>query len=560
MAKKVKYSKNRHAYYTRIEQFAKDYAIVLVLAILAIGVRVYQFGIVPGGFNQDEAMSAYDAYLIARYGMERTGMRLPVHFPAWGFGQQSAFMLYAMVPFYWLMGLSVVSARLPVLLFSLFGLFAMYKFTKEVFGNKWLSLTVLAVGAINPWHIMQSRWALDCNMFPHLMMIGCWFLYKGLQALETHAHVSAGQPKSKDASYKKRPKFNSWLAASMVAFAFCLYSYGIALYTVPVFLLAMAIYLLVADWRLFWVPLLISLGVFVAVAWPILAMVFINFFERPTFSVLGITIPFFHNSRMDELLFFAQEPVTQLGHNTRSLTRVLLQQDDAPWNTVPNHGTLFIWSIPFTSLGLFATFGYKKSMGKVILLFWLAMAVFAGLVVRGANVNRANIIFYPLIILTGIGMYEAVMIAKKMRTKLVVAAILVVISAASFTLFARAYFGEHGDRLERMFFSDFFRGIEYAQQHGYDRLYVTAQTAGPHQFHLTEVLLLFGARVDPTLFFDGDNFRDIYRIRSFDSIPAPPESPDIGVLYLFSIQEFHLFPSELFYITWIDSFGVARFR
>jgi len=547
-------------FFNSIEQFINDYAVVLALFVLAIGVRVYQFGLVPGGFNQDEAMSAYDAYLLARYGMDRIGMRLPIHFNAWGFGNQSAFMLYAMVPFYWLFGLSVVTARMPVLLFSLIGLYTMYLFTEDAFGKRWMSVAVLAVGAINPWHIMQSRWALDCNMFPHVMMIGCWLLYRGLEGVETHANSSYWPPKPDESPVKKRINYNSWLAASMVFFAICLYSYGIALYTVPVFLLAMTIYLLVVDRRLFFIPLLISLGVFLVVAWPILAMVFINYFERPTFSALGFTIPFFYTNRMDELLFFGSYPREQLMHNTRSLTRILLQQDDAPWNTVPGYGTLFIWSIPFTSLGLFSAFGFKKSMGKVILLFWLAMAIFAGLVVRGANVNRVNIIFYPLIILMGIGMYEAVMLAKMFRTKLAVAALLIVISAASFTFFARTYFGDHADRLERNFFGGFFHSITYAQEQGYDRLYVTAQTAGRYQWQLTEVLLLFGARVDPTLFFDTYNFRDIYRIRSFDSIPYRYDTQDIRVLYIFSAYEQQHFPYELFDITWKDGYGVARFR
>ena len=525
-----------------IWQFLNDYALVLALFALAIWVRVYQFGLVPGGFNQDEAMSAYDGYLIARYGMDRSGMRLPVHFYAWGFGQQSAFMIYAMVPFYWIMGMSVVSARLPILLFSLLGLFAMYWFTEDAFGNRRLSLAVLAVGAINPWHIMQSRWALDCNMFPHLMMIGSWFLYRGIKALDG----------------EKRRNINAWLVASMVTIALSLYSYGIALYSVPVFMLAMTVYLLVLDWRRYMMPLIISFVVFVAVAWPMMAMVLINYFERPTFSVLGITIPYFYNSRTDELLFFGPYPRQQLWHNVRSLSRILLQQDDLPWNTVSGHGTLFMWSIPFTSLGLFAAFGFKKSVGKVILLFWLGMAVFAGLVVRGANVNQANIIFYPLIMLTGIGMYEAVKMAKKFRTKLVVAALLIIISASSFTVFARSYFGEHGERLGFMFYSDFFRSVEHAQELGYDRLYITAHTRGRYEFFMTEVLILFGASVEPATFFDG-SFRDTYRIRSFDRVPDPPED-GVNAVYVFNVHEAHLFPHEIFYITWVQGFGVARFR
>ena len=542
--------------------FVERHFLVLLLFILAIGVRIYQFGAVPGGFNQDEAIAAYDAYMVARYGMDRFQMRLPIYFTAWGFGQQSAFMHYTMVPFFWVMGLTVTAARLPVLIFSLLGLFAMYKFVDDAFGKKPITLAVLAFGAINPWHIMQSRWALDCNMFPHLMMMGCWFLYRGIKALETQNHVSAGKPKAKakTASAKKQ-LFNPWLAASMVAFSFCLYAYGIALYSVPVFLLAMAVYLLVIDKERYLVPLLISFGVFMLISWPIFAMVYINLFELPSFSVFGFTVPFFpYTARAGDLLFFADDRMRQLGWNARSLSHILLQQDDAPWNAISGFGTLFKWSVPFTAFGLFTTLSARKSLGKTILLYWLAMAIFAGLVVRGVNVNRGNILFYPLIIITGIGLYEVAMLAKKTYVRWAVVAAMIVVGGLSFGFFTRSYFGEHNRALTNMFFADFFQTVDAVQEKDYDRLYVTMHVTARYQGVLSEVLWLFGARTEPTLFWDQETFRDRYRFRNFHAVPYPPESPDINVLYIFNVHEAHFFPHDLFEITWIESFGVARFR
>ena len=56
----------------------KIYKIVFLFAILlAILVRTYLFGVVPGGMNQDGAMAAVDAKALADYGtlptMEQTG-------------------------------------------------------------------------------------------------------------------------------------------------------------------------------------------------------------------------------------------------------------------------------------------------------------------------------------------------------------------------------------------------------------------------------------------------------------------------------------------------------
>ena len=53
----------------------KIYYLLLISAcIIAVFIRVYQFGNVPGGMNQDGAMAAVDAKALADYGTDRLGM------------------------------------------------------------------------------------------------------------------------------------------------------------------------------------------------------------------------------------------------------------------------------------------------------------------------------------------------------------------------------------------------------------------------------------------------------------------------------------------------------
>ena len=50
----------------------KAYLILLAAAaFIAVFIRVYKFGSVPGGFNQDGAMAAVDAKALADYGTDR---------------------------------------------------------------------------------------------------------------------------------------------------------------------------------------------------------------------------------------------------------------------------------------------------------------------------------------------------------------------------------------------------------------------------------------------------------------------------------------------------------
>ena len=177
----------------------KNYYLLLFLAcIIAVSIRVYQFGVVPGGMNQDGAMAAVDAKALADYGTDRLGMRYPVHLTAWGFGQMSALLSYLMIPSIKLFGLSVFSARLPMLLVSLASIYLLYLFSTD-FAGKNTALVVLCFTAINPWHIIQSRWALDCNLFPHFLLAGICFLNRGVS------------------------RKTGWLYLSMVFFALSMY-------------------------------------------------------------------------------------------------------------------------------------------------------------------------------------------------------------------------------------------------------------------------------------------------------------------------------------------------
>lgn len=130
-----------------------------------------------------------------------------------------------MVPFIKILGFSTVTIRLPLLITSCLGLLALYLFTRQLAG-KWTAMIALLFGMICPWHYMQSRWSIDCNMFPHMFLFAVCFLLAGLHRIEGK-------------------KWNRvFLYVSMVFFGLCCYCYAVSDYSVPVFLLAVAIYLL----------------------------------------------------------------------------------------------------------------------------------------------------------------------------------------------------------------------------------------------------------------------------------------------------------------------------
>ena len=133
----------------------------------------------PIGLNQDEASSAYEAWSILNFGIDRNGQSFPVQFISWGSGQNVLYS-YLMIPFISIFGLNTLSIRLPMALIGCISLVVFYYFMKSTFGNK-KSVLFLFIFAIFPWHLMKSRWGLESNIFPDLILWALFTMYVGIQ-------------------------------------------------------------------------------------------------------------------------------------------------------------------------------------------------------------------------------------------------------------------------------------------------------------------------------------------------------------------------------------------
>jgi hypothetical protein len=541
-----------------LKQMLDAHGLALLLMAAALAVRAFRFGDVPGGFNQDEAMAAYEAWSLYLYGTDRFGMSYPVYFTAWGFAQMNVLLSYAMLPFIHFLGLTAVAARLPALLVGMMGLYALYRFAHAVYGRS-VSLVVLAFAGISPWHIMHSRWALESNLFPHLLMLAVWLLYDGCTR----------KP------YK--------VYCSMPVFGLCMYAYGTAYISVPLLLLLFAFYISkrqILPTR----KILAAAGVYLLTAFPIFALIAVNLFDLPTLHLGGVTIPRFPGSaRMDEILIFSDNIFRQLLENLSYFINVVLWQNDpAPWNMLARYGTVYKWAMPFVLLGIFYLIldAKKPSHGAAFVLLWLATSCVTGAMLYQVNVTRINIIFYPLLLAGGLGIAQAVKLPFKLtkmevqakinhghfsiqyhkddqkakRISRAVAIVVSVVMLVSFADFCHRYFRRYNDQLAYVFFDDFYQSLEYADGQGYQRLYVTAWTQYQGFGHVSEVLTLYGLRIDPALYQDRAAYHEIYHYIVFDAVP----SLDPQAMYVFNTQEQHLFPPELFTITSFGGFGVAQ--
>ncbi len=476
-----------------------------ILVLCGCLLRLWRFGSVPAGVNQDEAMAAVDALALAHYGTDRLGMRLPAHFTAWAFGQMSVLLSYCMVPFFRLFGMDPVTVRLPSLLWSLGGMAALYFFLRCLISPR-AALIGLLAAALCPWHFMQSRWSLDCNLFPHVFLIGFALLWRGL----------------------KKP----WaLFVSMVFFSLCMYSYGLAFLSVPLFLL-LACILLLASRRVRPGQVLLCALIYLGLSFPIIGTMLINAMGWKTVELPFVTMAYFPESiRANDLVFFSDAPLQQLRLNFRELLNAGFSLGpDLTWNAIDGFGTLYLCSWPLLLLGLalslrraFRSPGPRRRLGyRLLLLYWLC-ALVTGLCVNGVNVNRINILFYVNLLFVVLGIH-ALTALRPVSARPLLASFLLLSS-----LFFFQYFGPWAQRISVSFYADFLSAVDDAGSRDFDVLYITPDVQFTGSRQTSEILTVYQLQLDAAYTQGKTNdpapYRErfVYRNLTEEDLNAPRE-------------------------------------
>ena len=353
----------------------------------------------PNALNGDEASSGYEAFSILKYGIDRNGNKLPVFLVAWGSGQ-NALLTYLAIPFIMIFGLNVISIRLPMAIIGCISLIIMYLLLRKI-GNKKIAIIGLAFFAICPWHIMKSRWGLESNLFPDLVLIFVYFLIKGIE------------DKNKIIYY-----------LSFVILGFTSYTYGTSYYFLPVFLIPLLI-ILVKKEKISIKQAIISIAIVGIISLPIILYVIINTFGFEQINLPFMTIPKLKVNRYEEITSIS------ISNFIESMKILLLQYDNLPWNAIKGIGTIYIFSSLFTIIGLIDSFRKNKMIEvkySYIFNIWFVISIILTFICE-PNINRLNIIMIPIIYYTIIGIYMCVKESKILATLI---AILYLLSFGAF--------------------------------------------------------------------------------------------------------------------------------
>lgn len=446
---------------------------VLIILIIGILIRIVGIADMPNALNCDEASAGYEAFSILNYGIDRNGNFMPAFLVAWG-GGQNALLSYLMIPFIKIFGLSTLSVRLPMAILGCISLVVMYLLLKKI-SNKKMAIIGLAFFAICPWHIIKSRWGLESNLFPDLILIFTYLLVKGLE------------DKNKILYYL------SFVIAGISA-----YSYGTSYYFLPVFLIPLLI-LLIRKQKITIKQAIISILIVGAVSLPIILYVIINTFGLEQINLPFITIPKLEVNRYKVLTsMFSGNFISTSMNNFLSSMRILITQSDGlPWNNIIPFGTIYLFSTIFTIIGLVDSFrNNKKVQSKYSYIFniWFIVCIILTFICE-PNINRLNIIMIPIIYYTIVGIYIIVNNVKKLSMPILIIYII------SFGLFMNKYIHQDCNEFGN-FEGDVQEVIEYVDKIQDKKIYITDKIQSNY------IHVLFYTQYDTRKFVETVDYED----------------------------------------------------
>ena len=407
-----------------------------VLLLTGAALRLLYLDEIPAGLWTDEASVGYEAWSLLHHGIDRNGYAWPVHFVAWGSGQNVLYS-YLSIPLIAAFDLTVFSTRLLMALTGTASLLLFWRVAARDHPAPWsprrapgayFALLALLLLTFCPWHLMLSRWALDCNLLPFVLLLAVYFFTRpdndrlGVQA------------------------------AGVFVLSLSVYTYGTAYFFAPLFLALLFGWLRVqGKLPLRHFVLLSTLSLLTVL--PILLFLAVNMLDWEAIRA-GISIPKYPGPARWE------EASTLFGGRFRShffdqlLYAVkLLTMSDPPnipptryFNKLPHFAVLFPLAIVPLAVGFGATLFRavtRRECGVPLLMALWLIAAFATNSITLVTINRVNVVWVPAVYFSALGVFYA---CHRWRAVLTLAVVAYLIYGG---WFVQTYFTHYNDPYDR---------------------------------------------------------------------------------------------------------------
>lgn len=483
----------------------KNRLCVSILFLIGFLSRIIFLDLLPGGINQDEASAGYDAYAIMKYGIDRNGFTYPVHLVSWGSGQNALYS-YLLIPFLFIFGNNEISLRLPMAIIGCLSLYLLYKLLNNKFDKKTAVIGLFFL-TICPWHIMKSRWALESNLFPDLVFFGVFFLI----------------------NYLSNKKIYNLIISSLIL-GISAYSYGTSYFFLFFFVIIILIYLVINK-KIILKHAFLCLSIVGIICIPIILFLYINLFDKESINILCFSIPKLNVNRFQSVTnIYSSSFFESAKENFKSGLYLLFNQNDnLPWNSIPYFGTIYLFSIPFTIIGVF----HKNRNNKEfiwICRIWLIVSI-AMLTIIKPNINRINIMLFPILIFTILGLVDLFVLSKKYEK------ILLSLYTVSYLLFISYYSTTWNEKLKTNFFYGLKEAILLTENiDEKQEIYITSKVNMPYIFVLYYTEYNVNDYIESVEYYNEGS--DFEKVKSFSNYNFYlPATLDDGNVYIVSTYD-----------------------
>jgi len=232
---------------------------------------------------------------------------------------------------------------------------------------------------LNPWHIMKSRWALESNLLPDLVLFGVYFIIKFIKVRK-----------------------EVFLYTGFAIFSLSAYAYSTSFLALTLFTMMFFVYCLLKKYVNIKMIVITTLIVLL-ITWPLILFIIINFFDLKEINLAFLSIPKLRVNRLfrESTVNNANIFMTLLRNFISEIKFMIMQDDGIYWNGIKGIGINYLFSFPFFVVGIFK---YLKDIidnrindRKDIMFMWFISGFIMCLFLKDININRANYMIIPLI-------------------------------------------------------------------------------------------------------------------------------------------------------------------
>lgn len=458
----------------------KKILILIVILIIATGLRLYKIDSIPSGLTWDEASLGYNAYSILKTGRDEYGSLLPLTFKSFG-DFKPALYSYLAIPFVATIGLNEIAVRLPSVLSGVLLVLFGYLLIKKLFGKDIFALSAALAIAVSPFAIQFSRGAFEANVALTFNAAATFFFIKGIQ----------------------RSKF---LILSAFLFGISLFSYQASRLFIPMLALGLfIIYRKQLKVNRESIAAAIMMGVFFIAT----ALVIFVFGQGSRLSSQNLFAYERSQEKIDLIAkedgMGAQSPMFQILHGEWfahlggvveryliyfSPDLLFIDGDYSKRHSVPDLGVLYFVSIVLLPLGIIYLLKGKGD-GKKIIFLWLLIATIPAVLSRDLiSTLRALNFAFPLSILEGAGIYQVYKTLRSYKKSIAspIAAVLVLIFLLNILFYMDRYFVHMPKEYSQDWLYGYKQSVQILSEQmakkQYDHIVITDKYGQPYIYYL----------------------------------------------------------------------------